>query len=109
MFVFITVDPRRDTPSRLKSYLGEFSSNLVGLTGKPKNVLDVLAAYGVYRNRRADGAIDHSAIALLIDARGILSGRIEENQLGSDVALSKLRRLIAMSGHGATKEKKRSG
>lgn len=107
-FVFITVDPEHDTPSRLKSYIGAFSTKLVGLTGKLEDVSEVLDAYGVYRARRADGAIDHSAVALLIDAHGVLRDRIKENLLGSGAALSKLRRLIATSGYGAMKEDKRS-
>jgi protein SCO1/2 len=100
----MTVDPEHDTPSRLKTYLEQFSLKLVGLTGKPKDVLNTLGAYGVYRKRHADGVIDHSTVALLIDAHGILRDRIKENQLGSSVTLSKLQRLIGSPGQGVTKE-----
>jgi protein SCO1/2 len=103
-FVFMTVDPEHDTPSRLKTYLEQFSTKLVGLTGKPKDVFNILGAYGVYRKRHADGVIDHSAVALLIDAHGILRDRIKENQLGSSATLSKLQRLIGSPGQGVTKE-----
>jgi protein SCO1/2 len=103
-FVFMTVDPEHDTPSRLKTYLAQFSLKLVGLTGKPKDMLNTLGAYGVYRKQHADGVIDHSAVALLVDAHGILRDRIKENQLGSSATLSKLQRLIGSLGQGVTKE-----
>lgn len=103
-FVFMTVDPEHDTPPRLKTYLAQFSPKLVGLTGKPNDVLNTLGAYGVYRKRHAEGSIDHSAFALLIDARGRLRDRIKENRLGSSVTLSKLQRLIGSPGHGVIKE-----
>jgi protein SCO1/2 len=105
-FVFMTVDPEHDTPSRLKAYLEQFSPKVVGLTGEPMDVRNVLGAYGVYRNQRSDGLIDHSSFVLLIDADGILRDRIPESQLGRDAALSKLRRLVGAFGHDAIKEKK---
>lgn len=108
MFVFMTVDPEHDTPSRLKPYLKQFSPTLVGLTGKPEEVLNTLRAYGVYRKRHDNGLIDHSAITLLIDAHGILRDRIKANQFGSTAALSKLQRLIGSPGHGVMKENERS-
>jgi protein SCO1/2 len=45
--VLITVDPQRDTPERLKSYLESFHPRLVGLTGTPEQIADALAAYRV--------------------------------------------------------------
>jgi protein SCO1 len=33
--VFITVDPARDTPEILKSYLSSFDPRIIGLTGHP--------------------------------------------------------------------------
>jgi protein SCO1/2 len=108
-FVFVTVDPEHDTPPRLKAYLAQFSPKLVGLTGEPWDVLDVLGAYGVYRNQHSDGLIDHSFVVLLIDADGILRDRIPESQLGTDAALSKLKQLVGVVGHDAIKEKQGAG
>ena len=34
--IFITVDPQRDTPKNIKSFLENFNSNLIGLTGSKK-------------------------------------------------------------------------
>jgi protein SCO1/2 len=45
--ILIAVDPERDTPERLKRYTAEFHPRLVGLTGTPAQIADVLAAYRV--------------------------------------------------------------
>ena len=37
-FVFVTVDPERDTPQVLSEYLSAFSPKIVGVTGEPENV-----------------------------------------------------------------------
>jgi cytochrome oxidase Cu insertion factor (SCO1/SenC/PrrC family) len=45
--ILITVDPQRDTPDRLKSYLESFHPRLIGLTGSPEQIAGALAAYRV--------------------------------------------------------------
>jgi protein SCO1/2 len=45
--ILITVDPERDTPGRLAAYLPGFSPRLVGLTGTPEEIENVLQAYRV--------------------------------------------------------------
>jgi len=72
--VFITIDPERDTPSVLKTYLAAFGSNFVGLTGKPSDIAKVAHAYRVYyaKHPLAGGnyAMDHSSVIYLIDPNG---------------------------------------
>ena len=43
--VFVTVDPERDTPERLKEWLSSFDSSFVGLRGTDEQVADALAFY----------------------------------------------------------------
>lgn len=47
-FLFITVDPGRDTPERLKEYLAVFNPDFVGLTGSPEDIEAVARAYAAY-------------------------------------------------------------
>jgi cytochrome oxidase Cu insertion factor (SCO1/SenC/PrrC family) len=73
--LFITVEPERDTPDQLKSYVAQFHPRLIGLTGDPREVRKVLRAYKVYAAKTApaqrdDPEVDHSSLVYLVDAAG---------------------------------------
>lgn len=46
-FVFVTVDPARDTPEVLRAYLDKFDRRFVGLTGTPDELVAAQEAAGV--------------------------------------------------------------
>jgi protein SCO1 len=74
-FVSITVDPENDTPDVLKNFADAFGANSGGwafLTGPPAAVRAVIGHYGVVAIKNPDGGIDHTALASLIDRRGML-------------------------------------
>jgi protein SCO1/2 len=52
--ILITVDPQRDTPERLKSYVEGFHPRLIGLTGTPEQIADALAAFRVGVRKQED-------------------------------------------------------
>jgi protein SCO1/2 len=54
--LFITLDPSRDTPSKLKEYLANFDSRLIGLTGTPEQIAAVAKTYRVPFERVVDPA-----------------------------------------------------
>jgi protein SCO1/2 len=75
--VLITVDPENDTPERLKRYVRSFDSRLVGLTGSPAEITQVLKAYRIRRvPRREDTSspagytIGHPALIYVMDPEG---------------------------------------
>ncbi len=74
--VFITVDPARDTPERLKSYVPSFHPRLVGLSGSEAQITAAAKVYRVYYAKAEDpGAgpdylMDHSSIIYLMDPDG---------------------------------------
>jgi cytochrome oxidase Cu insertion factor (SCO1/SenC/PrrC family) len=74
--VFITVDPERDTPAQLATYLKSFHPRLVGLSGTPAEIEAVTKAYRVYVKKVADAksgagyTFDHSAIIYLMGPDG---------------------------------------
>ncbi len=76
-FVFITADPQRDTPERLRDHLAAFSPNFIGLTGTPEELDAVYRAYHVFVNAlpaegtSADYLVEHTAAVFAIDADGM--------------------------------------
>ncbi len=71
---FITVDPERDTPAAMKSYLSSFDPHLEGLSGDPAETAKVLTAYRVYAKKvpmkDGDYTMDHTALIYLMDRDG---------------------------------------
>lgn len=53
--VFVSIDPARDTPARLKQYLGDFHPRLIGLTGTPAEIAAVARGYGVPYSKEGSG------------------------------------------------------
>jgi protein SCO1/2 len=48
--VFVTTDPVRDTPERLRSWLDNFGTDFVGLTGTPEQIAAAEDAAGIARS-----------------------------------------------------------
>jgi cytochrome oxidase Cu insertion factor (SCO1/SenC/PrrC family) len=74
--LFITVDPERDTPSQLATYLKSFDPRLIGLTGSAEEIATATKAYRVYVRKAADPkstagyTMDHSALIYLMGPDG---------------------------------------
>jgi protein SCO1 len=96
--IFVSVDPKRDTQSRLQEYTEYFHERLIGITGSDDEVAKVAALYGVaYRavNPETDAnyAVDHSADTYLIDQQGHLSETLPHGT-PAEVVLKSIRRLL---------------
>ncbi len=52
--VFVTTDPERDTPERLREWLGHFNPNFIGLIGSLDEVNAIQAAIGLAAARREE-------------------------------------------------------
>ena len=74
--LFITVDPKRDNPDQLKSFLGTFNINIIGLTGTEEEILHVAELYGsAYMknptiNSETSYLMIHTGYVYLIDQQG---------------------------------------
>jgi protein SCO1 len=73
--ILVTVDPERDTADVLKTYLGNFDSRIVGLTGDPLKTETIARAFRVYARKVPGGkpgdySVDHSGAVYLMDKRG---------------------------------------
>jgi protein SCO1/2 len=76
--VFVTVDPDRDGPDRLRAYTQAFDRTFVGLTGSPEQLTAVQKSYGVVAQKKAVRGtaaaylVDHSAFVYVVDTEGQL-------------------------------------
>lgn len=73
--VFVSVDPARDTPGQMKTYLSSqsFPKGTVGLTGSAADVAKAAKAYKVFYQKSGTGpdyAMDHSTALYLMDPKG---------------------------------------
>ncbi|CAA2139108.1 MULTISPECIES: SCO family protein [Methylobacterium] len=71
--LFIAVDPERDTPEALKTYLASFDPRIVGLTGSPEEVAAAVKAYRAYvrkvPTKGDDYTMEHTALVYIMDGR----------------------------------------
>ena len=72
---FITVDPERDTPAKVKEFTAAFHPRIVGLTGSVLAITAVAKEYAVYfkKQKPAPGGgymVDHLAVAFLMGPKG---------------------------------------
>lgn len=74
--VFVSVDPKRDTPASLDEYVDYFHPNFIGVTGSEKEIADAAGLYGAqYYEVELEGsafgyAINHSSATYLIAPNG---------------------------------------
>jgi len=73
--LFISVDPRRDTPEKLEGYVHYFNKNMIGLTGTSADIAKVLEQYNATVSFKGDLAsnnyqVEHNANLFLIDKQG---------------------------------------
>jgi protein SCO1/2 len=89
--IFVTVDPKRDSPERLREYLAAFHPSFLGATGTPDELAAVQKDYGVVVEEVAvpDPAIgyqmNHSSSLYLIDREGKIRGLVPFGTPADDI------------------------
>lgn len=79
--VYVSVDPERDTPEQLASYIPYFDNNFIGLTSSLETLKKLTKQFGVpYKKQDADEQgnyeVDHYAGILLLNPKAQLSALI---------------------------------
>ena len=96
--VFITVDPERDTPEVLKSYVASFDVPIIALTGAPDAVAQAAKVYRVYyvKHPRSDGEydMDHSAVIYLMNPEGRFTASFTPDSTAEAIA-ARLQKLLS--------------
>ena len=75
--LMVSVDPLRDTPEALRTYLAGFDPSFIGLSGTEEEVLSAATMLGVYFNAHegttASGyLVDHTTTLMALDQDGYL-------------------------------------
>jgi protein SCO1 len=75
-FVFVTVDPQRDTPDQLARFVTYFNGDFLGVTGAESDINRLTRQLGImYREVRDESnpnsyLVDHTASVILVDPDG---------------------------------------
>ena len=94
---FVSVDPERDTPDVLNTYVSNVSDRITGITGDPEKIAQAIKDFKIFARKvpldDGDYTMDHTASVLLLGRDGQFFGTIayEENR---DTAIQKLKRLV---------------
>jgi protein SCO1/2 len=93
--LFVTVDPERDTPEIMKSYLGSFDPRIVGLSGDRPAIDAMIKAYRAYARKVPlqgdDYTMDHTALVYLMAKDGGFIGAFNIEQTPAQAAQEWLR------------------
>ena len=91
---FISVDPERDTPEALESYISPFAHNIRGITGDAAGIEALAQAWSVHVEKvpldDGDYTVDHTASMILLDRHGKFRGTFDHTD-PSTLQLEKLR------------------
>ncbi len=115
--IFVTVDPKYDTPEHLKTFVEFFNKDFIGLSGSQQQIENITSLYQAeYRSLSDDGEIDtkdirrvtprksnddkekgslfsHTVVIYLIDKEG-LTRSLEYTGTIKDEFVAKIRKLV---------------
>ncbi len=88
--VYMTVDPERDTPARLREYLANFNPRFIGVTGSADELASLRQSYGIIAKKEVhkNGGtyeVHHSSYIYLIDRDGLLRALVPFGKSAADI------------------------
>ena len=87
--LMVSVDPERDTPQSLASYVTAFDPRFLGLRGDLEATKKVAAEFKIYFEKRKIGdsyTVDHSGQSYVIDPQGRLRLLVRHDRIAQDLA-----------------------
>lgn len=89
--VFVSVDPKRDTATLLKAYVGAFNPNWVALRGSAEDTAAAAKEFKVFYQvvpgkTEASYTIDHTAASFVFDTQGKVRLYVRHNTPPADLA-----------------------
>lgn len=103
--LFVSVDPRRDTPDKLRSYLDYYNLGARGLTGSVKQINHTTEIYKAYYQKvESDSAmgyvIEHTVYLYLLDPEGQVRHLFHNGDKPEFIAKILKRAVEKWSAHG---------
>jgi protein SCO1/2 len=92
--IFISVDPRRDTPERLGEYVRFFNPDFIGATNTADEINRITNEFGILYHindaeSQKDYTVDHTSVVIAIDPQGnqrlIWNHEAEYKQIAADM------------------------
>jgi protein SCO1 len=89
--ILVSVDPERDTPEHLASYLPHFHPDFLGMTGTVQEIQPVASQFGIYFESHGGAGesgylVDHTSSVTLIDPQGRVRMVFPYGVSGSEMA-----------------------
>ena len=95
--LFITVDPERDTPELMKSYVSSFDGRIIGLTGERAAIDKVVRDFRGYAKKvptkDGDYTMEHTSLVYLMGKDGAFIGAFNLERPPEEAAKDLLRRV----------------
>ena len=95
-FVFVSVDPERDTPESLGDYVHYFNETFIGATGTKEQLARITAQFDIKHSRgdvtSGGYTVNHSSAVLLVDPQTRYYARLRAPHYAEDV----LKRYLAI-------------
>lgn len=97
--LFLSVDPKRDTIQRLKSYIGYFNDEFIAATGPHKELFPLVRNLGLMYaiagdTEKPDYLVDHSASVVLINPNAEVIGRFKPIMEPGKLAISDVEQIL---------------
>ncbi|NVD72588.1 SCO family protein [Duganella sp. BJB1802] len=89
--IYVTVDPERDTPERMRNYLRAFDPTFIGATGTQQQMARVRQDYGITATKKmidgskTDYTVGHSSYLYFVDRKGSLRALLPFGRTAADV------------------------
>ena len=89
--IMVSVDPERDTPEQLETYLKYFDPRFIGMTGAKDDIDAAATQFGVFYEAHEGTAatgylVDHTSTVALVDEDGYLREIFSFDTPGEDIA-----------------------
>lgn len=93
--IMVSIDPERDTPDQLETYLGYFNPSFIGMTGTVEEIQPVASQFGIFFEKQPGSTntsylVDHTSAVTVIDPEGhvrmIFTYGVKGADMASDIA-----------------------